>query len=265
MTQEDIFDLNNKVIILTGAAGNLGSQYAKGLSRAGANVVLSDIDYLQCKKLSEQLKNEFNVDPLPIKTDLQKKSSIQKLVKNTMKKYSKIDVLINNAAYQGNDSIRKTPFETLSLKNWNQAISVNLTGIFLLCQEVGKIMKKQKGGSIINIGSTYGIVAPDQSIYGNSGQNAGAFYAATKSAVINLTRYLASYWGKHGIRVNTLSPGGVKRNQTKSFISNYSKKTMLGRMAKNDEYVGAIIFLSSNASSYMTGSNLVIDGGWTAW
>ena len=265
MTEEDIFNLKDKVIILTGAAGNLGSQYAKGLSKAGANVVLSDIDYKRCKELSEQLKNEFKVHPLAIKTDLRQKVSIQKLVKTTMKKYSKIDVLINNAAYQGNDSIRKTPFEKLALKDWNQAISINLTGIFLLCQEVGKIMKKQKNGSIINIGSTYGIVAPDQRIYGNSGQNAGAFYAATKSGVINLTRYLASYWGNYGIRVNTLSPGGVKRSQTKSFISNYSKKTMLGRMAKNNEYVGAIIFLSSDASSYMTGSNLVIDGGWTAW
>ena len=130
--------------------------------------------------------------------------------------------------------------------------------------KVGKIMKKQGFGNIINIGSTYGIVAPDQRIYGKSGQNAASFYSATKSGVINLTRYLASYWANSGIRVNTLSPGGVKRNQDKSFIKNYSKKTMIGRMAKQDEYVGAIVFLASDASSYMTGSNLIIDGGWTA-
>ena len=185
--------------------------------------------------------------------------------KTLEKKYSKIDVLINNAAYQGNNKIRKTSFEELSLRDWNKAISVNLTGIFLICQQVGKIMKKQGTGNIINIGSTYGLVAPDQRIYGNSGQNAGSFYSATKSAVIGLTRYLASYWANTGIRVNTLSLGGVKRNQVKSFIKNYSKKTMLGRMAEQDEYVGAIIFLASDASSYMTGSNLIIDGGWTAW
>ena len=265
MNAKKLFDLSGKVIIITGAAGNLGSQYAEGLSQAGANVVLGDLDYTKCKQLSMKLKKKYNVDPLPLKFDLTKKLSIKNLVTKTIKKYSKIDVLINNAAYQGNNRIRKTFFEELSLHDWNQAISVNLTGIFLICQQVGRIMKKQRTGNIINISSTYGLVAPDQRIYGNSGQNAGSFYSATKSAVINLTRYLASYWANTGIRVNTLSPGGVKKNQTKSFIKNYSKKTMLGRMAHQDEYIGAIIFLASDASSYMTGSNLIVDGGWTAW
>ena len=187
------------------------------------------------------------------------------MVSKTIKKFSKIDVLINNAAYQGNDKLRTTSFENFPLADWNISLSINLTGIFLCCQEVGKIMLKQKNGNIINISSTYGIVAPDQRIYGSSGQNAAAFYSATKAAVINLSRYLASYWNQTGIRVNTLSPGGVENSQDPKFIKKYSEKTMLGRMAKKDEYVGAIIFLSSNASSYMTGSNLVIDGGWTAW
>ena len=265
MNAKKLFDLSGKVVIITGAAGNLGSQYAEGLSQVGANVVLGDLDYLECKQISLKLKKKYDVDPLPLKLDLTKKLSISNLVTKTIKKYSKIDVLINNAAYQGNNNIRKTSFEELSLRNWNKAIAVNLTGIFLICQQVGKIMKKQRTGNIINISSIYGLVAPDQRIYGNSGQNAGSFYSATKSAVINLTRYLASYWANTGIRVNTLSPGGVKRNQTKSFIKNYSKKTMLGRMAKQDEYLGAMIFLASDASSYMTGSNLIIDGGWTAW
>jgi NAD(P)-dependent dehydrogenase (short-subunit alcohol dehydrogenase family) len=265
MNTKKLFDLSDKVIIITGAAGNLGSQYAEGLSQAGANVVLGDLDYTKCKQLSTKLKKIYDVDPLPLKLDLTKKISISNLVTKTIKKYSKIDVLINNAAYQGNSKIRKTSFEELSLLDWNEAISVNLTGIFLACQQIGKIMKKQGFGNIINISSTYGLVAPDQRIYGDSGQNAASFYSATKSAVINLTRYLASYWANTGIRVNTLSPGGVKRTQTKSFIKNYSKKTMLGRMAERDEYVGAMIFLASDASSYMTGSNLIIDGGWTAW
>lgn len=265
MNARNLFDLSEKVIILTGAAGNLGSQYAEGLSEMGANVVLADLDYPRCKEIGKQLKLTNDVDPEPIKLDLTNKSSIKNLVSKTMKKYSKIDVLINNATYQGNDKIRKTPFEELSLKDWNDAIAVNLTGIFLMSQEVGKVMKKQKRGNIINISSTYGIVAPDQRIYGNSGQNAGSFYSATKSGVINLTRYLASYWANTGIRVNAISPGGVERNQTRSFIKNYSSKTMLGRMARKDEYVGSIIYLCSDASSYMTGSNLIVDGGWTAW
>ena len=124
---------------------------------------------------------------------------------------------------------------------------------------IDKVLKKQKNGNIINISSTYGLVAPDQRIYGKSGQNAAAFYSATKAAVVNLSRYLASYWNRTGIRVNTLSPGGVERKQDANFIKLYSEKTMLGRMAKNNEYVGAIIFLSSDASSYMTGSNLIVD------
>ena len=265
MNTKKLFDLSGKVVIITGAAGNLGSQYAEGLSQVGANVVLGDLDYVKCKQISIKLKKKYGVDPLPLKLDLTKKLSVKNFITKTIKKYSKIDVLINNAAYQGNNKIRKTSFEELSLHDWNKAISVNLTGIFLICQQAGKIMKKQGTGNIINISSTYGLVAPDQRIYGNSGQNAGSFYSATKSAVINLTRYLASYWANTGIRVNTLSLGGVKKSQTKSFIKNYSKKTMLGRMAQQDEYIGAIIFLASNSSSYMTGSNLVVDGGWTAW
>ena len=265
MNAENLFNLSGKVIILTGAAGNLGIQYVEGLSKAGANVVLCDINYGQCKRITKLIKEKYDVEPTAIKLDLTKKTSVSNLVKTTMKKYSKIDVLINNAAYQGNEKLRTIPFENFPLDEWNKAISVNLTGIFLTCQQVGKIMKKQKQGSIINIASTYGIVAPDQRIYGSSGQNAAAFYSATKAAVINLTRYLASYWNRTGIRVNTLSPGGVFNNQTKSFVKKYSEKTMLGRMANKDEYVGAIIFLASDASSYMTGSNLIIDGGWTAW
>jgi len=257
--------MSNRVVIITGAAGNLGYQYAMGLSSSGANVVLADIDYDACKKISQEIKNKYSVESLPIKLDLRKKNSIKNMVSKTMKKFSKIDVLINNAAYQGNDKLRTTSFENFPLSDWNNALSINLTGIFLCCQEVGKIMLKQKNGNVINISSTYGLVAPDQRIYGDSGQNAAAFYSATKAAVINLSRYLASYWNQTGIRVNTLSPGGVENSQNSKFIKKYSEKTMLGRMAKKDEYVGAIIFLSSDASSYMTGSNLVIDGGWTAW
>ena len=260
-----LFDLSNRVVIVTGAAGNLGSKYAEGLTQAGANVVLADIDYTACKKLGKDLETKYSIPNMAIKLDLNDKSSIKKMVLKTVKQFSKIDVLINNAAYQGTKKTRKIKFEDFPLDEWNKAVSVNLTGVFLTCQEVGKIMIKQKHGNIINISSTYGLVGPDQRIYGISGQNAAAFYSATKAAIINLTRYLASYWNRTGIRVNSLSPGGVENNQELNFIKRYSEKTMLGRMAKNDEYIGAIIFLSSNASSYMTGSNLVVDGGWTAW
>ena len=265
MDIKKLFDLSGRIVIITGAAGNLGSKYAEGLTQAGANVVLADIDYATCKQLGKQLENKYSIKNLAIKLDLNDKSSIENMVSKTMKQFSKIDILINNAAYQGNTKSRKIKFENFPLNEWNKAVSVNLTGVFLTCQEVGKIMVKQKSGNIINISSTYGLVAPDQRIYGTSGQNAAAFYSATKAALVNLTRYLASYWNRSGIRVNSLSPGGVENSQESNFIKKYSEKTILGRMANKNEYVGAIIFLSSDASSYMTGSNLIVDGGWTAW
>jgi len=265
MNIKKLFDLSDKTIILTGAAGFLGSVYADGLSQVGANVVLCDVNFNGCKKIENQIRKKYAVEPLSIKLDITNSQSIKNLISKVSKKYSKIDVLINNAAYQGNDKIRTTNFENLDVASWDKAIDVNLTGIFRLCQQVGKIMLKQKSGNIINISSIYGIVGADQRIYGTSGLNSAVFYATTKSAVLNLTRYLASYWNRTGIRVNTLSPGGVQNNQQKKFIKKYSDKTMIGRMAKQDEYVGALVFLSSDASSYMTGSNLIIDGGWTAW
>ncbi len=265
MKIQKIFDLHDKVVVITGASGMLGTQYAYGLSECGAHVILADIDIFKSKITEKQIKKKFSTKPMSIKLDLTNKESILSMTDSILKKYSKIDVLINNAAYQGNSKIRSSGFENLELETWNQAIDVNLTGVFLCCQSIGKQMVKQKFGNIINISSTYGLVGPDQRIYGKSGQNSAIFYAATKSAILNLTRYLATYWEGTGIRVNTFSPGGVENNQDPNFIKKYSEKTPLGRMAKKNEYVGSIIFLASDASSYMTGSNLIVDGGWTAW
>ena len=264
MSINKIFNLSNKVIILTGAAGLLGTEYAHGLSQAGANVVLADLNFDKCKKLSLNLNKKYDVNSFPIKLDVTKINSINTMIKAVIKKFSKIDILINNA-YFSEAGYTKIKFENYDLDIWKKGLNVNLSGIFLCCQQIGKIMKKQKNGNIINISSIYGIVAPDQRIYGNTKIIKSALYSVTKSGVLNFTRYLASYWRQDGIRVNTLSLGGVEENQNSTFKKNYSNKTMIGRMAKKDEYVGALIFLSSNASSYMTGSNLVIDGGWTAW
>ena len=264
MSINKIFNLSNKVIILTGAAGLLGTEYAHGLSQAGANVVLADLNFDKCKKLSLNLNKKYNVNSFPIKLDVTKINSINTMIKAVIKKFSKIDILINNAIFS-EAGYTKIKFENYDLDIWKKGLNVNLSGIFLCCQQIGKIMKKQKNGNIINISSIYGIGAPDQRIYGNTKIIKSALYSVTKSGVLNFTRYLASYWRQDGIRVNTLSLGGVEENQNIIFKKNYSNKTMIGRMAKKDEYIGALIFLSSNASSYMTGSNLVIDGGWTAW
>ena len=159
------------------------------------------------------------------------------------------------------------PFEEFPSDVWASSIAVNLTGAFYCCREFGRQMVKQNKGVIVNIASTYGIVGADQRIYGKNKINSPISYAAAKAAIINMTRYLASYWHGKNIRVNTLSPGGVldKKYQDKDFIKRYSEKTILGRMANKEEYNGAILFLLSDASSYMTGANLVVDGGWTAW
>ena len=265
MNMRKVFDFSNRVIVITGAAGLLGSEYADGFCQAGGNVVLADKNFEKCKKLAVKLEKKYGVKPLPIKLDVTNPNSIKKMVAHITKKFSKIDVLVNNAIYPEIGKIKKTKFEDFPLDIWKKGIDVNLTGMFLCSQQIGEIMKKQKNGVIINISSIYGIKGPDQRIYGKTKIIKSALYATTKGAVINFTKYLASYWNRTGIRVNTLSLGGVEENQDRDFKKKYSDKTMIGRMAKKDEYVGALLFLSSDASSYMTGSNLVIDGGWSAW
>ena len=265
MNMREVFDFSNRVIVITGAAGLLGSEYADGFCQAGGNVVLADKNFEKCKKLAAKLEKKYGVKSLPIKLDVTNPNSIKKMVAHITKKFSKIDVLVNNAIYPEIGKIKKTKFEDFPLDIWKKGIDVNLTGMFLCSQQIGEIMKKQKNGVIINISSIYGIKGPDQRIYGKTKIIKSALYATTKGAVINFTKYLASYWNRTGIRVNTLSLGGVEENQDRNFKKKYSDKTMIGRMAKKDEYVGALLFLSSDASSYMTGSNLVIDGGWSAW
>jgi NAD(P)-dependent dehydrogenase (short-subunit alcohol dehydrogenase family) len=262
---EKIYNLKNKIIIITGSSGLLGEKYAHNLSQMGSHVILADTNYSKSKKLEKSLREKYSTNPMAIKLDLTQKSSIKNLVSNIIKKYSTIDVLINNAIYKEGKKERSVKFEDFPLDSWNNILAVNLTGVFLTCQEVGKVMIKQKSGVVINISSIYGLVGADQRIYGKTGLNSSVGYAVTKSGILNLTRYLASYWHDAGIRVNTLSLGGVENRQDSNFIKNYSYKTMLGKMATPDNYVGAMLFLASDASSYMTGSNLIVDGGWTAW
>ena len=265
MNIKKIFDLSNRVIVITGAAGLLGSEYANGFCQVGANVILADKNFVKCKKLATELEKKYGVKPLAIKLDVSNSKSIQQMINHIKKKFSKIDVLVNNAIFPEIGKNKKIKFEDYPLDIWKKGVDVNLTGMFLCSQQIGKIMAKQKSGVIINISSIYGIKAPDQRIYGKTKIVKSALYATTKGAVINFTRYLAAYWNKTGVRVNTLSLGGVEEDQDASFKKKYSEKTMIGRMAKKDEYVGAVLFLSSDASSYMTGSNLIIDGGWSAW
>ena len=268
--RKNIFNIKNKNIVLTGSAGFLGSHYAEFLSSQGANIILVDIDEKQNKKLEKSIKSKYGTKTRSYTCDLSNSKEIKSLKKSILKDFKTIDVLINNAAYTTKSvtkKTKKTSFEKFSYETWQNSLSINLTAVFLFCQEFGQIMLKQKKGIIINISSIYGIVGADQRIYDQVDFNLPISYAATKGSIINLTKYLAAYWQKKNIRVNTLSLGGVKdpSYHKPNFVKKYSEKTMLGRMADKSDFDGALLFLISDASSYVTGTNLVVDGGWTAW
>jgi NAD(P)-dependent dehydrogenase (short-subunit alcohol dehydrogenase family) len=264
---DQLFSLKDKVAIVTGGNGQLGSQYVMALAQAGAKVAVFDLkDGLNepLKKMSEELTITY------FKVDITQADQLKMALLEVEKKLGAPEILINNAALDNppaTTSQDTASFEGYPLNLWEQVIKVNLTGVFLCCQVIGGRMAEKGKGSVINICSTYGLVSPDQRIYQDLPQKfvKPVSYSATKSALLNLTRYLATYWAAKGVRVNTLTPGGVFNNQNEKFVQAYSFRTPLGRMAKTDEYNGAIIFLASDASSYMTGANLIIDGGWTAW
>jgi NAD(P)-dependent dehydrogenase (short-subunit alcohol dehydrogenase family) len=269
---QELFDLSGRTIILTGSAGRLGTQYAHILSEAGANVVLVDMDRKRNEVLKNDLIKKYNTNPSSYTTNIANElavKAVKLLQKKVLKKYNRIDVLINNAFFNPSINQKQTTikFETFPLKIWEKVIDVNLTGVFLCCREFGKVMAEQNRGVIINISSIYGMVGADQRIYGNSRLNSQVSYATTKGAIMSLTRYLAAYWHRRDVRVNTLTLGGVmdKSYMKDKFIKNYSYRTMLGRMADKNDYNGALLFLVSDASSYMTGANVVVDGGLTAW
>jgi NAD(P)-dependent dehydrogenase (short-subunit alcohol dehydrogenase family) len=265
----DLFSLDSKVAIVTGACGLLGTKHCEALAEAGARVVVADLNEASCREVAGRLGEGH----LAIELDVTSVESLQQGKQRILDAYGRIDVLVNNAAI--NDMFenpllagQQSMFEHYPLEMWDRSWRVNVSGVFLCSQILGGVMVEQGGGSIINIASTYGIVAPDQTIYRNEAGEQTFYkspsYPVTKSAVIGFTRFLASYWGNKKVRVNTLSPGGVENGQDVFFKTNYSNKTLLGRMAGPSDYKGAIVFLASDASAYMTGANLVVDGGWTA-
>ena len=265
----ELFSLHQKTAIVTGALGLIGKKHCEALATTGANVIVADIDGEKAARFAFELGEQH----LGIGIDVTNKTSILNASEEILSKYNSIDILVNNAAINDmfeNPAMAKelSAFENYPLQAFQRSLDVNVTGVFLCSQVFGTIMAEQGSGSIINIASTYGVVGPDQSIYKNEqGEQTfykSAAYPVTKGAIINFTRFLAAYWGDKGVRVNTLSPGGVENGQNEFFIHNYSAKTLLGRMAKASDYQGALIFLASGASAYMTGANLVVDGGWTA-
>ena len=263
---EDIFSLKGQVAIVTGGMGQLGTEYVGALARAGARVAIYDTKEQPneaLKSLAERYPVKFFV------VDITNRKALENVTDQLEISWGTPAILVNNAALDFPPQPSGETFEDTPVSRWKQVLEVNLTGVFLCCQVIGGRMARADGGSIINISSIYGLVSPDQRIYRNPNPEGNfikpAAYGVSKSGLVSLTRYLATYWAERKVRVNALSLGGVFNNQEQWFVANYSQRTPMGRMAHQDEYNGAIVFLASGASSYMTGANLVIDGGWTAW
>jgi len=262
--RDPLFNLEGQVVVLTGGAGLLGRCFADALAERGARVAIFD-RYIDSMLTVGHVK--------AYEVDVTKRASLEAALVQVENSLGEPRGLINCAAIDSPPDAPESengPFEEYSIESWRRVMDVNVTGTFLACQVVGGRMASRAGGSVVNIASIYGQVSPDQRIYeyrraGGESFYKPAAYATSKSALYNLTRYLATYWANRGVRVNTVTFGGVFDNQDPQFLSEYAKRVPLGRMADPQDYVGTIIFLLSPASSYMTGSNVVIDGGWTAW
>lgn len=267
----NLFNLKDKVVIITGGAGLLGRQYANALANLGAVPIIADMDGALAEQIASEFEKKYNTKVLGLQVDVASKKSLESCRDKVLGEFGRIDVLINNAGISGKvaDDTVAPDFEDYPLGEWEKAFDVNITGMFLAAQIFGREMSKLGSGVVVNICSIYGILSPDQRIYEKEGVSKNFIkpvsYSVTKSAVLNLTRYLATYWANKGIRVNTLTPGGVFDNQDKEFIKKYSERTPMGRMANPEDMVGPMLFLASDASKYMTGANLIIDGGWSAW
>jgi NAD(P)-dependent dehydrogenase (short-subunit alcohol dehydrogenase family) len=268
----NLFDLDGKVAVVTGGAGVIGSRVCRGLAAFHGSVAVVDLNLDAAQALAAEIGNEYGVRAKGIECDVARPESVKDMVSQVIDHFGAIHVLHNNAASKSkNPGDFFVPAEDFSFEVWRDIMAVNLDGVFLVAQAVGKQMVAQgAGGSIIQTASTYGVVGPDFRIYEGSEYmgfkiTTPPAYAASKAGVVGLTKYFATYWADRGIRVNTLVPGGVESGQNQQFKQSYGSRVPLGRMANRDEMVGAVVYLASDASSYMTGQMLVVDGGWTAW
>jgi NAD(P)-dependent dehydrogenase (short-subunit alcohol dehydrogenase family) len=262
------FRLDGRVAVVTGGAGILGKRFCAGLAQAGARVAVVDVDGAAAHDHAAAL----GADAEGFECDVADPKSVAECIDAVMERFGRLDILHNNAATKSRN-VRAffTAFEDYPLETWREVMSVNIDGMFLMAQAVGKrMLEAGRGGAIIQTASIYGLVGPDSRIYEGSdylggGINTPAVYAASKAAVIGLTRWLATHWARAGIRVNCLVPGGVSSGQNSEFSQRYSARVPLGRMASADEMVPALLYLATDASSYVTGQVLAVDGGWLAW
>lgn len=270
------FDLTGRVAVITGGAGMLGVRHAEAIAEMGGIPVIVDQRKDACAETEARLRAAYDVDALGVAADITARADVEAMVERVRARYGRIDILVNNAALTvkgGGDAFAHyfAAFEEYPEALFDLALRVNLTGAFLVTQAVGKVMAAQRRGVIVNIASDVAVISPDHRIYrdasptGGSGFNTPIAYSMSKAALLAFTRYLATYWADRGIRVNALSPAGVYDDHDPAFVARLANLIPLGRMAHKDEYKGAIIFLCSDASSFMTGANLIVDGGRTSW
>jgi NAD(P)-dependent dehydrogenase (short-subunit alcohol dehydrogenase family) len=265
LTGRDLFDMTGRVIVVTGASGQLGREFCAALVARGARVAALD--------RVEDASHAADPRMLPVRADITDRASLEAALRTIAASLGVPDGLVNAAALDappGAPASENGPFETYPEASWDRVMEVNVKGTMLCCQVFGGAMAEAGRGSIVNVSSIYGVVSPDQRLYAYRRGGGETFfkpvaYSASKSALLNLTRYLATYWAPKGVRVNTVTFGGVFNDQDERFVAAYAARVPLARMARADEYNGPIVFLLADASSYMTGSNLVVDGGWTAW
>lgn len=268
----DKFSMQGKTALVTGGAGLLGKEFCRTLAEAGAIVYAAELTQDLSAPVAEEL-NRIGLQAKATGADITQPDSVKHMVEQIVDETGRLDAVVNSAAldpkfdpthaFSGNNA-----FEDYPLSSWQQAVDVNLTGAFLVSQACARQMIKQGKGSIINICSMYGLVGPDQRIYEKPGKPQvykPVYYPVTKAGILGLTRYIATYYAGTQIRANALTPGGIFNNNDEVFLKQYSARAVMGRMGNKDEMNGAVLFLASDASSYMTGSNLVVDGGWTAW
>lgn len=254
-----LFDLAGKVAVVTGGAGLIGKTAVRAFKDHGAKVYIAELDMARALDLA--------ADPAfkgveCVALDIASEESVSAMTTEVLAREGRIDVLLNNAYPRTADWGAK--FEDIPADSWRQNVDRHMNGYFLCCQKVGEEMRKRRSGSIINMGSIYGMVGPDFGIYKGTAIGNAAAYSAIKGGIINFSRYLASYYGPHGVRVNCLSPGGISDGQSEIFVKNYGDRCPMGRMGRVEELSGSLVFLASDASSYITGHNLAVDGGWTA-
>ena len=269
MNARTLFDLTGHVALITGGAGLLGVKHAEAIAEMGGIPVLADIDGLRAEEAADKIKLGTGVGCYAVQVDITDSGQVYSVVRQVVERSGRIDILINNAAMtvRGGESHEDyfAPFEFYPQGLWEEALRVNLTGMFLVTQSVGNVMCTQKKGVIVNIASDVGLISPDHRIYASENFNTPISYAVSKAGMINFTRYLATYWADKNIRVNALCPAGVYHNHDPRFVEKLVYRIPMARMAHDDEYKGAIIFLVSGASSFMTGATLIVDGGRTSW